>query len=121
MIPEEEADKAEREDSPREVAARLVKLEDRCALDLRATSRDEPGIEMGEVAPARRRSVVDPSKASVVVVDDDEVVAAVLLSRLVDVEDDEGVDPPEDWLRSRRPNSVLYMVTGGGLAGDRSR
>ena len=90
----------------------MVKLDERCALpDLRAASLDDPGIEMGEVEKvevdaARRRSVADPSKASVVVV-------VVLLSRL---EEDEGVDPPEDWVRSRRPNSVLYMIGEGFVA-----
>lgn len=95
----EETDRADREDSPPREAtpARLVRLEDRGALlvvvvvvvDLRAcvASRDEgPGMEMGEVAdaPASRRSVVEPSKASVVLLE---------LSRL---EEEEGVDAPED-------------------------
>ena len=96
----EEADRADRDDSPRDAPARLVKLEDRCALDLRAASLDDPGIEFGDVEkpdtdPARSRSVVEPSSVSV-----------VLPSRF----EDEGVEPPDDWLRRRRPNSVLYMV-----------
>lgn len=96
----EEADIDEREDSPRDAPARLVKLEDRCALDFRAASLDDPGIEMGEVdeGPARSLSVAEPSSASV-----------VLLSRF----EEEGVEPPELWLRSRRPNSVLYMTRRG--------
>lgn len=90
----------EREDSPRDSPARLVKLEDRCALDFLAASLDDPGIVMGdverpEVDPASSLSVAEPSSASV-----------VLASRF----EDDGVDPPEDWLRSRLPNSVLYML-----------
>lgn len=55
---------------------------------------------MGEVdildeGPARSLSVAEPSNASV-----------VLLSRF----EEEGVEPPELWLRNRRPNSVLYMA-----------
>ena len=100
----DDADMPDRDDSPRDVPARFVRLEDRCALDLRAASLDEPGIEMGDVEkldvdPASSLSVAEPSSASV-----------VLLSRF----EEEGVDPPEDWLRSRLPNSVLYMV-GHGL------
>lgn len=96
----EEADIADREDSPRDVPARFVKLEERCALDFRAASREDPGIEIGGVdrldgEPARSLSVAEPSSVSV-----------VLLSRF----EDEGVEPPELWLRSRRPNSVLYMT-----------
>lgn len=90
----------EREDSPRDIPARLVRLEDRCVLDFLAASLEEPGIVMGDVdeldaAPASSRSVADPKSASV-----------ERGSRF----EDEGVDPPDDWLRRRRPNSVLYML-----------
>ena len=93
----------DREDSPRDIPARLVRLEDRCVLDFLAASLEEPGIVMGDVdeldaAPASSLSVADPKSASV-----------ERGSRF----EDEGVEPPDDWLRSRRPNSVLYMVSCG--------
>ena len=97
----DDADMIDCEESAREVAARFVRLEDRCALDFRAMSLDDPGIGMGGLVmldgePVRSLSVVIPSNESV-----------VLLSRF----EDEGVEPPELWLRNRRPNSVLYMLS----------
>lgn len=97
----DDADKAERGDSPRDTPAKFVKLDDRCELECRAASLDEPGMVMGRVEkldgePVRSRSAAGPSRASV-----------VLLSRF----EDDGVEPPELWLRSRRPNSVLYMTS----------
>jgi hypothetical protein len=100
----DDADNDERDDSPRETPDRLVRLDDRFVLDrFAAAALDEPGIEMGDVEkleldPASRRSVVAPSRLSV-----------ARLSRF----EDAGVEPPEDWLRSRRPNSVLYMAGHG--------
>lgn len=81
----DEADRPDRAESPRDEPARLVKLEDRCALDFRAASLEDPGMEIGDVEkldgdPARSRSVAEPSRLSV-----------VLLSRF----EDEGVEPPE--------------------------
>lgn len=83
----DDADMIDREESAREVAARFVRLEDRCALDFRAMSLDDPGIGMGGLVmldgePVRSLSVVIPSNESV-----------VLLSRF----EDEGVEPPELW------------------------
>ena len=106
----DEADKADREDSPRETPLKFVKLEDRCAPDLRPASLDEPGIGIGEVEKpdvvlASSLSVAEPRSASV-----------VLPSRFKD----EGVEPPEDWLRSLRLCVVHCVSTAASAWCDRS-
>ena len=98
----DEADMTEREDSPRDIPARLVRLEDRCALDFLVASLGVGmvigDVDKAEADPESSLSVAEPSSVSV-----------ILPSRL----EDDGVEPPEDWLRSRLPNSVLYMLGHG--------
>lgn len=84
----------ERDDSPRDAEpAKLVRLDERCTGPDRMASRDGPGIDMGET--------------------DVEVPPGVLAARSVMRFPSRlaGEDLPRDWLRSLRPNSVLYIVS----------